>query len=496
MTRNHTPAVIVHGTRRDRKSVQSFREPLLQAGFPVDLRTYTSLKDGAPLQESGQHLSATINEDRIKIASTHMAELKKFGGNSEKLRAFLDMDDNLYGTPDRTTDAIAALIPGVIDQIDNTLKLDPRELTRSFSLRIKQIEDRLALDVLQTGFGAEHSPEKRSEVCKKVSAEILDSIAPKAVVIGHSMGGFVLFAMTVNPTVDLSDNDAFHYDAGHGIATTICLSSPVKSGVTRPLPPGLANQSFDTFDQLLLSPIENTPGMHLALLNPFFATWYALEKQALKTMAATMVQGIAGSVTNPLVYLQCPGVEQISEGSDFIKNYIQGRPVPEGVTAIALSSKLDGIAEADHSILDDRQSNALNVDAHLEVPPGMTTQFGSTPGLTAHNLMGSRPLDTLDDIRRTMLDSAESIRKVLDRRNYDGMRWQCLNLLLDRQRKDPGYLRAPAMEDAVNAIREVASEKLPFRDSPSYAARQMLDELIATHGTDKAYIISTTRPRA
>ena len=78
------------------------------------------------------------------------------------------------------------------------------------------------------------------------------------------------------------------------------LSSPVGKGMNFPSPPGLAELPFyQMVEKPILQPLESSPMMKLAELNPFFKMSYGLSKTATKTawaLASQMNPAVALSV--------------------------------------------------------------------------------------------------------------------------------------------------------------------------------------------------------
>ena len=468
--RNHEPVLLIHGTRRDKDDVADLYQPTLDSGHPVDWSTYMGIEDGDSLQSSGQAISQRINADRVDVARKNIDQLKQCNGDVSKMEGILSMKGDLYGKPDPAYSKVTALLPGVVSQLDDILKLDPKQLGDSFSLRTKQLQDQLAAKVAATGF-AGGSPDSS----RMIAAELMDSIAPKISLVGHSMGGFVAYAMALNPSTSL-DHDDFHYDGANGIANVVTLSSPVKSGVDRPLPPALANEAGDLYEKDVLNPIEQTPGMQLAMLNPFFASWYGAAKELTHENLA-ISSDLSSAVLNPLVYAQKPGVEQISDGSDFIKKYIDGKKVPDGITAIALTNKFDGVSVASRSQVDESQPNAFNVDAHVDFPADQLASPTQTKAILAHLMMAKEPALHAEELKTQVLQNPTDIPRLLDGSNYDGTRWDCLSAIQEELQKDPHLFDKPGMEGVLASIQATAAEKMPFTDSPSYFATQILKEL-------------------
>jgi hypothetical protein len=475
--RNETPVVIVHGTMATQKSIEKYGDGALQTGHPADLTTYMTIKEGEHLQKSGQIVSKHVNEDRMQVANKHLETLSAIKNDNEALKEYFGVDSNLYGKEDKDTDKLMQLIPGVIDDMSGLMKSDKKELLKSFSTHTRIMEEKLAGDLGQTGFASQETdPDKRSLVCKKAAAEVMDTIAPKAVLLGHSMGGFVNYTIAMNPKTSLEDKNEFAYDAGNGVSTVITLSSPVAKGVTAPLPRGLANLSYDILDKTVLAPLEGMPGMQFAMLNPFFSTWYNVSKdmtkESYKFSSNTMTE-----MTNPITYMQKPGVKEISEGSDFIKKYVQGKQVPDGMTVIAVSNREDGISEQENSVVDEKQPNAHNLDAEVTITPEDLKPTINTRASLAHVKMASYPFEHGEEFKKEILENPPHIERILDPKNYDGIRFRCLSVMQDNLKANPELLNSPEYKGVKEKLHDVAAEKLPFKDSPSYLAHQILSGL-------------------
>ena len=475
--RNRTPVVIVHGTMATEKGIENYKKAALDTGHPVDLKTYMTIKDGHLLEESGQILSQQINEDRVQSTGWNLQQLNKIKNHPDKLKEFFKLDSNLYGDADKSTDQIFKLLPGVIDELNGIMKLPESELKETFSTRVLNVENALTDKVSGTSFGSQEvNSKKREEICGKVSREIINSIAPRVILVGHSMGGFLSYTQALNPRQSVEDKDAFRYDGGNGISTIMTLSSPIKTGLRNPLPRALYDLSFDIMERHYLNPFENTAGMQFSMMNPFFAAWYSTSKEMTKQMYREATKASA-AMMNPIIYAQKPGYKQITEGSDFVKNYLLNKKVPEGITAIAVTSRDDGVSEQELSRIDDSVPNAHNLDAEANVRPEELTEFIYTEPSMAHIKMAKQPTEHWQEFILESMEDPGKIPQLLHRSNDDGFRWNCLQVILNDVKKDPDFLEKPEFENALNSIRDVAEERLPFTDSPSYVAKQILDEM-------------------
>ena len=468
MVRNETPVVIVHGTGFGKETISAYEDAALQTGHPAELTTYTTIKEGEPLQKSGQLVSENINNSRMEVSKKHLSDLSSMKDDPEALKDYFGMDD-FYGRNDERVDRVASLIPGVIDKMEDLLKTDKDELLKTFSGKTKEIEKSLAEQVKQAGY-------TDKKVAAKVAEEIMDVIAPKAVLVGHSMGGFVSYSLALNPKEKAGDKSDFTYDGANGVSTVITLSSPVGKGINKTLPKGLANLTYDLMEKNILDPMETFPGMQFSMVNPFFNVWYSCNKALMKEMYKE-VSLMSTYCTNPIIHLMKPGFEQITEGSDFIKKYVDSKKVPDGITVSAVSNREDGISEQERSRVDERQPNAHNLDAEVTIKPEDLKDPRTTRATMAHLKMSKYPFEHGEEFRKEVMEDPKHITRILDPSNYDGVRWKCLSVLKEDLEKDPAMFRNAEFKPVLEKIRSVAAEEIPFADSPSYIARQILDSL-------------------
>jgi pimeloyl-ACP methyl ester carboxylesterase len=452
LARNQRPVILLHGTLVEKESIAAYRAFSLEQGHPVDHRTYPSISKGQPIEKSAELASKGINRARQQLAERNVNHLQ--GSEGQKLNSFFQLDGDLYGAHDTDADKARPLLRPLVTEVAELL--GQARLEETFSGKLKLVEDNLEQKLKDAGVSAQKAA--------KMAAELLDSIAPKAMVVGHSAGGYVGYALTVNPE-EKPDKDPFTFDGGNGVAEMMVLSAPIGAGLPRPAPPGILDLGFYNVDAKVLRPMESLPSSQLALLNPFFNASY----QAMKNMTKQAFR-VANSVTlgmsSPLVHAIRPGNAQVEEGSSFFDTYIKGKQVPEGVSVLAVTSPLDQLCQEERSTVDASQPNAHNFSADLEVSDQDIQRERPT---WAHVIMTEKPDAFKRQYAEALLDP-KALAKVLHPSNDDGVRYEALRMLSRQIEESPSLLNGPMKK----ALQAVANERAPFKDSPSYLAYQLL----------------------
>ena len=440
--RHDRPVVIVHGTMVDKESITAYKDYALQNGHPVDWRTYKNVQDGGLIEESARQVAQNINQARQQLAQGHLEELRQ--ASPDQQQAFFQLDQSSRGK------AVAAQIPWLLDQVESAVAN-----TDNASSQLQEVEKEL-----QKRLGG-------GEWTGKAAAQMVDCLAPKATLVGHSAGGFVAYAVALNPKAPGSPADR-SYDGGLGVAEVVLLSSPVGKGMSFPSPPGLAEMPFYQLDSQVLRPLEATPAMQLARLNPFFNLSYALSKAATKA-AYTVATQLSTAVSAPLIFAMKPGYEEVTGFSNFFHECIDNKPIPEGVTVVAVTSKDDRMALPDRSQVDDSQPNGHNFQADLQISQEELERERPT---WAHVQMSTKPDAFKQQFdQQVVSDPAEAARS-LDPANDDGYRYEILEVLQHQCQADSHYLSAHP--DLKQSLTQVAAEAQPFRDSPSALAQRIL----------------------
>lgn len=461
--RNAPPVVLVHGARAEAVDIENYHGAALQLGFASDLSTYPPVRDGRPIAESATLVTERVNDARVAVARKNLERFEPLLGDPAKLREAFEFDSRL--SPDPAAEGMAALLPEAVTAVRDLVSLPDADAKRSFSTRARAVTEGLAERVAATGFGAQAGPEQRKMLCRKVALEIMETLAPRAVLIGHSMGGFVSYSMIVNPA-DPAGSREFSSDGGNGVSVAVILSSPIGKGLKWPLPPGLRDWPFDLLDRHLLTPLENIPPGKWIAQNPLTGPMYRFNKSVLKTVMGLQNQFWTAMAT-PFLFTEHPGYPQVMEGSDFLREQLAGRPVPPDVSAVTVTSPKDGVVEQHRSLAPDLP-NAHNLDAEVVVT---TDDLRRDPTrnapILAHRRMAAFPLEHLAEFRQEFMQNPKEAPRLLDPANADGLRWSTLAALQELD------LSGPEWAATREAIRRVAAEGLPFADSPSALAQQL-----------------------
>lgn len=451
--RNRRPVILLHGTLVKKEGIEAYRDYALELGHPVDHRDYPSITEGDRIEESAATASRQINRARVEIARQNLTEL--MGSDRAELGQFFELDPNLYGAHDAGVESVLDVLPGLTQKFEKLLGQEEATLDESFSGQVKAVQDELTQEL--EGRGVERSG--------KVAAELIDTLAPKSIVIGHSAGGFVGYTLALNPETT-PDDDPFTFDGGNGVGELLILSSPVGKGMSVPAPPGIAEMPFYIYESNVLEPLEELPASKLARLNPVVDLSYRSGKAMLEW--ASEVGTLASvAMTSPLVFLMKPGYEQVREGSDFLEEHVEGRQVPDGVTVIAVTSPLDKMSLEERSRLEDDQENTHNFSVDLKLSQEELERERPT---WSHVKMTENPFSFKNQLADELVEKPESLKSLMHPSNDDGVRYEALQMVAGELQGN-GSLATPELR---RTLEDVAAERLPFRDSPSNLAGELL----------------------
>lgn len=435
--RNRRPMVLLHGSLVDQHGVDEYRDYARSRGYHLDQRTYPGIRDGAPIEESSQEASRTINAARLQIGRENLQSLQ----DGTSLDDFFRLKDATGPLRQHLQDCVA--------EVARLLEHSDEDLHETLSGKLAALQAKLETRLQGDGLAN----------AGKVAAEVLDSLVPKAVVVGHSAGGVVAYNLAVSPEIDGSS----------GIGSVMLLAAPVKSGMPEPLPPGLAELPFYNWDTKVLQPWEHTPMWQLAQLNPMVRLGYPMAKALSKTASSTAMM-VTTTMTMPYTWLTRPGFAQVMESSSFIRE-LAGKPIPKDVTVLSLTTPSDKMSLTERCQLDESLPNAHNFAVDICAEPGQLERERPT---WSHVRMAQLPEQFEQQLTQSLIEHPQELRRVLDPRNDDGARCQALTWLGQAAEHDPEILQRRSIRQALKAV---AGEQMPFSDSPASLAQKLLDPL-------------------
>lgn len=455
--RNGRPVVLLHGTIVEKDGIEEFRKFALSQGHPVNHRTYPTITEGGLIEESTEIASQEVNKSRAEVARSRIESLPD--RTPETLTEFFQLNAGLYGQQDPDAQKILGHLPGLVSQVESVVNGSESQVESHLGRRLKTIEGELAATLRSDGLG-----EQKAEA---VAEELLDTVAPKAIVIGHSAGGFVAQTLAVNPETKEGD-DPFAYDGGNGVGEVVLLSSPVGKGLPQPAPGGILEMPFYNYDRTILQPAEKNPLVTLARMNPVANLAYVSSKSLLKTLFYVGTQ-VSTAMTSPLIHLAKPGYAQVEEGHDFFNQYVKDREIPEGLSVISVTSPLDKLVQEERSRLSDEMENGHNYSFALDVTEEQVNKERPT---WTHVIMTEQPEHLKSEYSEDLLEDSKALIKLLGPKNDEGVRFKALDILSAGLEAEPDYLKArPGVK---KALEQVAAERLPFEDSASYKAHSLL----------------------
>ncbi|MCA9795922.1 MAG: hypothetical protein KC910_29140, partial [Candidatus Eremiobacteraeota bacterium] len=454
------PVLLLHGTLVGEEGIEAYEDYALERGFAVDNHTHEGVRDGHPIEESAEQVSREVNFARLEIARKNLSQL--MGCDRDGLKDFFKLDGNLYQSHDDSAEVVLDLLPTVLRRFEMLLSQPEDKLATTFSGKLERLEAELSGQFENYGAG-------NHDRCARMAAEVVDSIAPKAVLVGHSAGGFVGYTLALNPEKK-PDDDPFTYDGGNGVGEVVVLSSPIGKGMSVPAPPGVAEMPFYLVDSAILKPVEELPVSQLMRLNPLVDLAYSGSKE-LARLSFNLATLASVGLTSPLTYAVRPGYEQVMANSDFFKNYVEGKPIPDGVTVLAVTSPLDRMSLEDRSQVDETQANAHNLSVDMHLDPEQVERERPT---WTHVKMTEMPEAFRQQFAERLLEQPDETARLLDASNNDGVRYDTLVLLEKQLAEIPDWSEQDRFSGLKEAMQKVADERLPFQDSPSFVAYRVL----------------------
>ncbi|HSA06476.1 MAG TPA: hypothetical protein P5556_04795 [Candidatus Gastranaerophilales bacterium] len=437
--RKNSPVIFVHGLGTNALSLKNYYEAAQNAGYTINTENYDNIAQTGAIAESAKEVSSDTNIARINITKKQLDKIIPAMKDDTVLEKYFKLDPALS---DKNKKTLTGLIKDTVASVNKVVNDDDNsEPENNFSSQIKEIETNLKDQIKDTDLiKGEKGSKTHDLLCSKVAGDIIETVSPKATMIAHSMGAFVTNTVALNPET---------YDAGHGLGSILTLSGAL-NGKKMSATESLVARKYD-YDEYNKGqqPLTREEELNAA-------------KIVSRRLEASLRKGNAALV-------------DAHSGSDFFKKNIKGKQVPEGVSLVSAWDKKDRIVEPNDSkiILTDENTNYHHVEVDIPLNLEKDTH-GLTPNAAIHLKIAARPDVVAGKFKENMINDPLFATRVLDARNNEGLRYIGLGILKNEEKKNPGFLEEKGL---IFKLKEVAEEQLPFTDSPSYTAKEILSNL-------------------
>lgn len=461
----HSLVVTVPGMFGPKASVEPLAEYLGKQGHNAHSVLVPGIGTAQLSRHSVDWLTSRIDNIRTGVAQENVDVLSRIlkgkdaARQKETLRRFFGLDES------RLADAVLEAIADVLTDPDGRFMQDVRALNPQAGFahmlpkapheRLSRILKRTRTELCERLSPAFHqqsaSVADNEAALNKTVNKILDTLAPRVYLVGHSLGGFISTKALMD---DVDD-----------VAMTLALGSPVAG--TEEVPPSLA-------------------WIEKAILPPF------------RPMYRKAVRKVLG--------FYFPAIEQMNATSKSVQK-LQNTGLPYDTTAVSVANPLDGLVTPRNARLNDGLPGKLNLtvtplEAQIEDLVGAWEQFilqlaklnpfVSIPGKVLGQTEAAKgfshhcglvqnhdaywPCD--GDMLNEVFESDEAvsrIRTLLHPQNTEAVRERVLELLADRLEDKPELARhyRPLRAD----LESLTHQRLPFADGVAARAEALLQQL-------------------
>ncbi len=402
-----------------------------------------------------------IDESRIESAQGNLrklySKLDQVGDDEEKqirvIKAFLKLDNSYRAS------VIAQGIRKVLLESQyprRVLALNPEGNNKQTLASILSECRRQFLQTLPWDTSGDQS--------QKIANRVIDHIAPRMVIVGHSLGGLI----GLNTMLERHADD---------LGLVISLGSPI-SGKKRV--PKSIDEAFKKLDVIVPRPLQKP---YRELIHHVLGTIY-------------------------------PAIPQMDKHSENIQK-IRNTPNPFDTSTISISSPSDGLVEPDDAAHDDNQKGRLNLvvtprkssvsyqlesfkEDPLRHPKARALVKYAEPMLKVFNNIFKKTqlhdglshhlglVEHWDDywsdqgeFVQKLFDGAEAperLKKLLDYHNYEPMREDILKRLIEktRQTDKSGQKYQELYQPLIPTLESISETALPFEGSSDKLAKELL----------------------
>lgn len=435
LPRKESPVIFIHGLGVYGDSLKKFSGFAQEAGYQVKIEDYENINNTGSTDASAHLISKDINESRRDATIKQLSEISQIISNEEDLQKFFKVDPSLQREK-------KAKLTSIIKEIVN----DAHEVLnnyndQSFSSNMKSVEQSLKEKIKNSDIiNCKNESDDYDLLCTKAASDIMETISPKALIVAHSMGAFVANTVILNPD---------SYDGGNGIASALLISGAV-NGKRMSATESLVAREYDA--------TEKNGGTN------------KLTRNEAINAAGQIYQYLENYLKK-----QYEALENAHNKSKFFKEKIAGKKPPNNLTVISAYDTKDVVVEASDSKLDLSQNNLHNIEFNRPSTEKEKNNPNAHLNVLIHLKTAASPDLVGQQFVRNILTNSQYAVRAIDKANNESFRYTTLKLLAKQEEKQPGFLMK--QNGVVKKLREVAAEGLPFTDSPSYLAGQILEKI-------------------
>lgn len=458
--------VTVPGMFGPKASVEPLKEYLAGQGHEAHSVLVPGIGTAQLMRHSTDWLSSKIDNLRTQAAQRNLrALMRQMKGQDPQaqrdiLRRHFGLDDSALATA--VVDAVHHLLLDKDSRfVRNVQHLNPEAgfghmLPKAHYERLSKVlsEAQVQLfDALSPAVHADGNAVARQELALvKIVNRVLDTLAPRVVLVGHSLGGVISAKTQMD---DLDD-----------VALSISLGSPLNG--TEEVPPSLR-----MLEKLVLPPFR--PAYRKALRGLLGVYFPAIEQMNARSRSVKKLQQqdmppdtSAVSVANPLDGL-------VTETNARHNEALPGRL---NITVTPREAQVEGLLEEWHQAL----LKLLSLNPFLRLGHGLAKETEAYKGLSHHCGLVQHhetywPCDG-DMLRQVFDDPAhapERIRRLLHPQNNEAVRERVLALMADRLDDHPEL--AAVYQPLRPDLEALTGQPLPFRNSVAERAEALLARL-------------------
>ncbi len=458
--------VAVPGMFGPKASVEPLADYLARQGHEAHAVMVPGIGTAQRMRHSTDWLGSKIDNLRTEAAQRNVRTLvhrlakQNAEAQRELIRQHFGLDDS--GLATEVAEAVRDLLVGKGSRFARHIQqLDPEA---GFGhMRPKAPYERLStvliqarLQLLEALSPAVHaaglSVAQQEMTLTKIVNRVLDTLAPRVVLVGHSLGG-VISAKTQMDHLD-------------DVALSISLGSPLNG--TEEVPP-----SLKLLEKLVLPPFR--PAFRKAVRSLLGIYFPAIEQMNARSKSVAKLQQYGMPLDSTAVSVANPRDGLVTEAN---ARYNEALPGRLNITVSPLEAQVEGLLEEWHQAL----LKLMALNPLLRLGHGVAKETEAYKGLSHHCGLVQHhetywPCEG-DMLRQVFDDPGQAptrIRRLLHPQNNEAVRERVLALMADRLDDNPGL--AAVYQPLRSDLEALTGQPLPFRDNVARRAQALLQQL-------------------